>query len=144
MRCCVGPAIAARVCPVSYLALILIFLPSGYFTDYRIFLFSSRGRHTRSLCDWSSDMCSSDLALRAAVRRAELEVEHAAHRGAERADVGVLDVATILAQMHGDAVGAAPLGRRRGAHGVGRSEERRVGKGRRPRCAGATHSEKRT
>src|SRR5205807_10410429 len=52
-------------------------------------------------------------------RRAELEVEHAAHRGAERADVGVLDVATILAQMHGDAVGAAPLGRRRGAHGVG-------------------------
>src|SRR4030095_15881743 len=28
--------------------------------------FSSRRRHTRSLCDWSSDVCSSDLALRAA------------------------------------------------------------------------------
>src|SRR5438034_8734560 len=26
----------------------------------RIF-FSSRRRHTRSLCDWSSDVCSSDL-----------------------------------------------------------------------------------
>src|SRR5476649_735761 len=26
------------------------------------FFFSSRRRHTRSLCDWSSDMCSSDLA----------------------------------------------------------------------------------
>src|SRR5260221_1885193 len=26
------------------------------------FLFSSRRRHTRSLCDWSSDVCSSDLA----------------------------------------------------------------------------------
>src|SRR5260221_1237631 len=25
------------------------------------FLFSSRRRHTRSLCDWSSDVCSSDL-----------------------------------------------------------------------------------
>src|SRR5260221_14452222 len=25
-------------------------------------LFSSRRRHTRSLCDWSSDVCSSDLA----------------------------------------------------------------------------------
>ena len=25
------------------------------------FFFSSRGRHTRSLCDWSSDVCSSDL-----------------------------------------------------------------------------------
>src|SRR5260221_5026758 len=24
--------------------------------------FSSRRRHTRSLCDWSSDVCSSDLA----------------------------------------------------------------------------------
>src|SRR5260221_12313598 len=31
-----------------------------------IFLFSSRRRHTRSLCDWSSDVCSSDLALAAA------------------------------------------------------------------------------
>src|SRR5260221_6632515 len=26
-----------------------------------LFLFSSRRRHTRSLCDWSSDVCSSDL-----------------------------------------------------------------------------------
>src|SRR5262252_7902315 len=26
-----------------------------------IFFFSSRRRHTRSLCDWSSDVCSSDL-----------------------------------------------------------------------------------
>src|SRR5260221_8818967 len=28
----------------------------------RWFFFSSRRRHTRSLCDWSSDVCSSDLA----------------------------------------------------------------------------------
>src|SRR5260221_1328887 len=27
-------------------------------------LISSRRRHTRSLCDWSSDVCSSDLELR--------------------------------------------------------------------------------
>src|SRR5260221_4534789 len=26
--------------------------------------FSSRRRHTRSLCDWSSDVCSSDLQMR--------------------------------------------------------------------------------
>ena len=25
------------------------------------FFFSSRRRHTKSLCDWSSDVCSSDL-----------------------------------------------------------------------------------
>src|SRR5215211_8822871 len=29
--------------------------------DDIVFFFSSRRRHTRSLCDWSSDMCSSDL-----------------------------------------------------------------------------------
>src|SRR5215211_6520631 len=28
---------------------------------YVYFFFSSRRRHTRSLCDWSSDVCSSDL-----------------------------------------------------------------------------------
>src|SRR5215204_1326681 len=28
------------------------------------FFFSSRRRHTRSLCDWSSDVCSSDLLRR--------------------------------------------------------------------------------
>src|SRR5436190_18550213 len=27
------------------------------------FFFSSRRRHTRSLCDWSSDVCSSDLRV---------------------------------------------------------------------------------
>src|SRR6266480_6308961 len=28
------------------------------------FFFSSRRRHTRLTCDWSSDVCSSDLAIR--------------------------------------------------------------------------------
>src|SRR5438034_7067617 len=28
---------------------------------FLFFFFSSRRRHTRSLCDWSSDVCSSDL-----------------------------------------------------------------------------------
>src|SRR5215204_7473637 len=32
-------------------------------------VFSSRRRHTRSLCDWSSDVCSSDLDRVAAYRR---------------------------------------------------------------------------
>src|SRR5438270_7095765 len=35
--------------------------------DYELsvtFFFSSRTRHTRFDCDWSSDVCSSDLALR--------------------------------------------------------------------------------
>src|SRR5437588_7718186 len=34
-----------------------------------LFFFSSRRRHTRSLCDWSSDMCSSDLDSQPAENR---------------------------------------------------------------------------
>src|SRR5436190_11437671 len=30
---------------------------------FNFFFFSSRRRHTRSLCDWSSDVCSSDLSM---------------------------------------------------------------------------------
>src|SRR2546430_7694836 len=38
-----------KVCPNSWVLLI-------------VFFFSSRRRHTRFDCDWSSDVCSSDLA----------------------------------------------------------------------------------
>src|SRR5438270_14093697 len=31
------------------------------YVDFFAFFFSSRGRHTRFDCDWSSDVCSSDL-----------------------------------------------------------------------------------
>src|SRR5690242_21352102 len=32
-----------------------------------VFFFSSRRRHTRLTCDWSSDVCSSDLTAAAAI-----------------------------------------------------------------------------
>src|SRR2546430_12228380 len=32
------------------------------YIDYQFFFFSSRRRHTRFDCDWSSDVCSSDLS----------------------------------------------------------------------------------
>src|SRR5438132_14341135 len=35
-----------------------------------MFFFSSRRRHTRSLCDWSSDVCSSDLGRATGDQRA--------------------------------------------------------------------------
>src|SRR2546430_12812056 len=38
---------------------------------YGGFFFSSRRRHTRFDCDWSSDVCSSDLELLGALRRRE-------------------------------------------------------------------------
>src|SRR5438034_3895639 len=43
------------------------------------FFFSSRRRHTRSLCDWSSDVCSSDL----------LDRDHVAVAGRGHINVGL-------------------------------------------------------
>src|SRR2546430_7296124 len=44
-------------CPVSLLP------RSDYsYFSYFLFFFSSRRRHTRFDCDWSSDVCSSDLS----------------------------------------------------------------------------------
>src|SRR5438132_4304195 len=40
---------------------------------FYIFFFSSRRRHTRSLCDWSSDVCSSDLVVGSGVHGIAIE-----------------------------------------------------------------------
>src|SRR5438034_8889707 len=77
------------------------------------FFFSSRRRHTRSLCDWSSDVCSSDLAVKSPRQFASISVAlgEDPHRGEDHAfeiqrQRPVLDVVDV----------------------VHRSEERRVGK----------------
>src|SRR5690349_23957106 len=41
--------------------LYLSFFIFSFFLFFFFFFFSSRRRHTRSLRDWSSDVCSSDL-----------------------------------------------------------------------------------
>src|SRR6266567_7568767 len=41
------------------------------------FFFSSRRRHTRFDCDWSSDVCSSDLAVQEDVLRLDVAVHQA-------------------------------------------------------------------
>src|SRR6266571_5776736 len=50
------------------LSLLWFRLPSRLPMMFILFFFSSRRRHTRLTCDWSSDVCSSDLAHRAAGR----------------------------------------------------------------------------
>src|SRR5262245_64911537 len=42
-----------------------------FFFVFFFFFFSSRRRHTRCLSDWSSDVCSSDLALLGLEHRAD-------------------------------------------------------------------------
>src|SRR5688572_30910914 len=54
------------------LSFIIVFLfVSIYSFLFFFFFFSSRRRHTRFDCDWSSDVCSSDLAADEAHRSAE-------------------------------------------------------------------------
>src|SRR6266496_4765303 len=56
------------------------------------FFFSSRRRHTRSLRDWSSDVCSSDLArLRAASERVFIEHEPNASSGGQTTHIEIGD-----------------------------------------------------
>src|SRR2546430_17733032 len=86
------------------------------------FCFSSRRRHTRFDCDWSSDVCSSDLGIAG---------DPAASRAlAERVRAGV--AAGGLVYEGGFSVGGARVWREGGAvsgpKGGARSEERRVGK----------------
>src|SRR2546430_9254132 len=86
------------------------------------FFFSSRRRHTRFDCDWSSDVCSSDLEA-----FCPLLIHRPARRGGAHA---ALRFGPIEASPDGSARGAGggpPVGRER-ADDVKRSEERRVGK----------------
>src|SRR2546430_13097708 len=90
-------------------------------THVYVFFFSSRRRHTRFDCDWSSDVCSSDLYQ-------------------EEAIVGTFDAwkmsASVLGCMPtgtGKTIVAGEAIRRGGGRAMvlchtGRSEERRVGK----------------
>src|SRR5207237_5030538 len=68
------------------------------------FFFSSRRRHTRFKCDWSSDVCSSDLWVR---------VHHRSGDGR-----GALDLRHVTPMTKSDLV----------VRMATRSEERRVGK----------------
>src|SRR6266496_5789640 len=53
------------------------------------FFFSSRRRHTRSLRDWSSDVCSSDLAVRAIDQGFQKqEIERSAYQVAREIEDG--------------------------------------------------------
>src|SRR5262245_62806393 len=95
----------------------------------QFFFFSSRRRHTRCLSDWSSDVCSSDLASQ------KLDVTR------------VKQIEAAVGETHAQPL-AAPLGKMLFKNGPvednfffrrqrcrRRSEERRVGKEWRSRCA---------
>src|SRR5690242_868364 len=85
--------------------------------DYEFF-FSSRRRHTRLTCDWSSDVCSSDLHLPGG--RGHAQPDGAGHHEEyelDRADRG---------RTGGESSGMKDDRDQKADHR--RSEERRVGK----------------
>src|SRR5689334_23922123 len=101
-----------------------------------VFFFSSRRRHTRWNCDWSSDVCSSDLLVAIELRMVESE-----------------DMAELVREHHGPRrVGdvekavenGLSFGELAGVRTRRRSEERRVGKECRSRWSPSTSIEEPT
>src|SRR2546430_10081696 len=80
------------------------------------FFFSSRRRHTRFDCDWSSDVCSSDLESPERQHRVEAHLDADGPGLADAAEEVVEAVDLQEAEVHERAVCRE------------RSEERRVGK----------------
>src|SRR2546430_10072292 len=88
------------------------------------FFFSSRRRHTIFDCDWSSDVCSSDLFLRCITKRKSL---HWSHKGAiQYADDQRPHQADR--EIRRSCVKVSGRGPPQDIHIAIRSEERRVGK----------------
>src|SRR5438034_11783160 len=85
-----------------------------------VFFFSSRRRHTRSLCDWSSDVCSSDLDCRLGVKKSfnQVQADGTTKEKKELIWGYGSGVAACTNPVYGDVVLADYT----------RSEERRVGK----------------
>src|SRR5690242_21811562 len=82
------------------------------------FFFSSRRRHTRLTCDWSSDVCSSDLPAFTAATKSGTSASQASMvlRETSSRRARSLSVAPSMQNLRASSLW------------VGRSEERRVGK----------------
>src|SRR5688572_31914267 len=103
--------------------MLLFFLLFCFF--FYVFFFSSRRRHTRFDCDWSSDVCSSDLC-RAADGTTVLAVVDPTDQATLRAAQIVLGAGIDVKVASSEDVVIAL--NNASAEEAERSEERRVGK----------------
>src|SRR5205085_8054921 len=87
-----------------------------------IFFFSSRRRHTRFDCDWSSDVCSSDLFDTRRLPRDYFQLEAIVVTG-QATGVERLNLANSVATVVAEQLVKTPV-----SSIEVRSEERRVGK----------------
>src|SRR5207247_3421420 len=95
------------------------------------FFFSSRRRHTSSTRDWSSDVCSSDLAAHLTLNARRDREQRVEVSAAQRNLIDALLVDVVI-QLVGELDERAHAFDR---DRLGRSEERRVGK--ECRCRGS-------
>src|SRR2546430_7128634 len=84
-----------------------------------VFFFSSRRRHTRFDCDWSSDVCSSDLPPE--------QVRNMQQAPAMQVPPNMSEAAPATLNTGGSPMGASPAQGQPPVPST-RSEERRVGK----------------
>src|SRR5205814_3803071 len=105
--------------------------------------FSSRRRHTRCLSDWSSDVCSSDLAERLLLElKGKLGVDTVSGVAVNRPRPMASDVMTaLLALGYSDKEAQLAVKHLPEGLSVSRSEERRVGKECRVRRCAAEEEE---
>src|SRR5690606_40108706 len=89
------------------------------------FFFSSRRRHTRFSRDWSSDVCSSDLALQADMGTEP--VTHGAQCGHGSVHLAAADFQLGHAHQILRGVGIQPLGSQGGLDKIGRASCRERG-----------------
>src|SRR5260221_9355420 len=87
------------------------------------FFFSSRRRHTRSLCDWSSDVCSSDLYAHGdsiqLLQHALQLLPHMIAEPTQETEIRILERMSDALYAQGEMEQSGE---------IDRSEERRVGK----------------
>src|SRR5690349_23967171 len=101
-----------------FLFLILVVCLRLFFYFVFFFFFSSRRRHTRSLRDWSSDVCSSDLE--ASIEKGNVAIV-AGFQGFSKETMNITTLGRGGSDTTAVAIAAA-------LNAEVRSEERRVGK----------------
>src|SRR5436305_6427468 len=106
------------------------------------FFFSSRRRHTRCGRDWSSDVCSSDLACAAAFRKASRRCSTRVRCRRISCAMSRASLATSPKPPGRSCRSARPARRKSDSRRGPRSEERRVGKECRSRWAGSADEER--
>src|SRR5690242_20746841 len=112
----------------NYMFFFYFYLCTFFFFFFFFFFFSSRRRHTRLTCDWSSDVCSSDLEGRVQHHGSAGDADLVDHREVPRPRIvvegGRRQHAPVLVLLRILLLAARPAEAHRGG-GVGPEQDRK-------------------